>query len=323
MSIIVGWILTILLSFVIIRIMEKNPECTLFELLPKYFGKWIGKGLVVLWILLAAYVATTVMFSTIHIIKIWIVQDIRNYILMILFTIPIYMITKQGIRVIGIFAELVFIVTLWMPFLLLFALKDTQWLYLLPLGKEGLLPILSTVKSTIFSFLGFELTFIFYPFLKDKKSAFKGIVIANSLTMMIYLTTTIVCFIKFSPTEITDYVYPVLNLLKLIRLPFLERLEIIYLSFYLFIIFMTIIPYLYAVVLGTSQLLGKQDHRNSLRILLFLWILLSFFFIPSSFQITQLANWWGMAGIYSAFGFPIFLWIYGWIFHSVRKEQKQ
>ncbi|KRF19170.1 GerAB/ArcD/ProY family transporter [Paenibacillus sp. Soil787] len=322
-SIILGWILSILFSLVIIRIMEKNPEHTLFEIFTKYFGKWAGKGLVAAWSLLAAYAASTVMFSTIHIIKIWIVQDIRNFILMILFTIPIYMITKQGIRVIGLFAELVIIVTLWMPFLLLLALKDIEWMYLLPIGKGGVFPILSSVKSTIFSFIGFDLAFILYPFLKDKKSASKGIVIANSLTMIVYLITTIVCFIRFSRAEIIDYVYPMLNLLKVIRLPFLERLEIICLSFYLFIIFMTIIPLLYVATLGTSQLFGKQDHRNYLRILLFLWILLSFFFIPTSSQITLMANTWGIAGFYTAFVFPIFLWIYGSMFHYVRKEPKQ
>ncbi|KRF05481.1 hypothetical protein ASG89_20345 [Paenibacillus sp. Soil766] len=321
-SIVLGWMASMLLSLVIIRIMEKNPEHTIFELLSTYFGKWLGKGLGAVWIMFAAYSASLAMFATIHIIKIWIVQDIRNYILMILFVIPIYMITKQGIRMIGLFAELVLMVTLWIPILLLFALKDIQWMYLFPIGKVGVFPILSTIKSTIYSFLGFELVFILYPFLKDKKSASKGIVIANSLSMIVYVMTTIACFIRFAPSEVTDYVYPVLNLLKVIRLPFMERLEIICLSFYLFMIFMTIIPYLYTAALGISQLIGKQDHRNVLRILLFLWILLPFFFIPTSSQITQMANLWGITGVYSAFVFPIFLWIYGWIFHFVRKEAK-
>lgn len=322
-SIVLGWILSMLVSLVIIRVMEKNPEYTLFELLSKYFGKWVGKGFALAWILFAVYSAITVMFAAIHIIKIWIFPDMGNFILMILFTVPIYMITKQGIRVIGLFTELIFIITLWMPFLLLLTLKDIQWMYLLPIGKGGLFPILSTLKSTIFSFLGFELAFILYPFLKDKKSASKGIVIANSFSMIIYVTITVICFVKFSPDEVTEYVYPTLNLLKVIRLPFLERLEIIFLSFYLFIIFMTIIPYLYAAALGTSQLFGKQDHRNSIRILLILWIIMSFFFIPSSFQITQMAKSQGNIGLYFAFVFPIFLWIYGWIFHFVRKEPKQ
>ncbi|KRE75642.1 GerAB/ArcD/ProY family transporter [Paenibacillus sp. Soil750] len=322
-SIILGWMVSTLLSLVIIRIMKKNPEHTIFELLTTYFGKWVGKGLTVVWILVVVGGASSVMYSTIHIMKIWIVQDSRNVILMILFTIPIYIITKHGIRMIGLFAELVLFITLWLPFLLLFALKDIQWMYLFPIGKVGVYPILSAVKSTIYSFLGFELAFILYPFLKDKKTASKGIVIANSLTMIVYLVTTIVCFIRFSPTEVTDYVYPVLNLLKVIQLPFIERLEIICLSFYLFIIFMTIIPYLYAATLGISQLLGKQDHRNGLRILLFLWVLSSFFFIPTSSQITQMGQAWGIIGIYCAYVLPIFLWMYGWIFHYfMRKEAK-
>lgn len=322
-SIVLGWIVSMLVSLVIIRVMEKNPQYTLFELLSKYFGKWVGRGLAVAWILFAAYSAITVMLATIHIIKIWIVPDIRNFILMILFIVPVYMITKQGIRVIGIFAELVFMATLWMPFLLLSTLKDMEWMYLLPIGKGGLFPILSSVKSTVFAFLGFELAFILYPFLKDKKSASKGIVIANSLSMIIYLTITVICFVKFSPVEVTEYVYPTLNLLKVIRLPFLERLEIFCLPFYLFIIFMTIIPYLYMAALGISQIFGKQDHRNSIRIIMILWIVMSFFFIPTSSQIIQMGESQGTIGLFFAFVFPIFLWIYGWLFHHNRKEQKQ
>ncbi|OPH47409.1 hypothetical protein BC351_39965 [Paenibacillus ferrarius] len=322
-SILLGWILSMLFSLVVIKIMEKNAGYTFLELLSKYFGKWVGKSLSILWILYTAYAASVVMFSTIHIIKIWIVPDMRDFILMILFIIPIYMITKQGIRVIGLFAEFVFLISVWMPFLLLLTLKSTHWLYLLPIAKDGLFPILSTAKSTILSFLGFELAFILYPFLKDKKSASKGIVIANSLSMIIFLMVTVITLVKFSPEEIKDYVYPTLNLLKLIRLPFLERLEITFLAFYLFTLFMTIIPYLYTAVLGASQLVGKQDHRNVLRILICLWILLSFFFLPSSSQVTQMGKSWGMLGIYCAYGFPIFLWIYGWLFHHVRKGQKQ
>ncbi|BBH24083.1 germination protein [Paenibacillus baekrokdamisoli] len=322
-SIILGWILAILLSLVVLKIMEKNPESTLFDLLSRYFGKWVGKSISILWILYAAFAAFVVMFSTIHIIKIWIVPDMPNFVLMILFVIPNYMIAKHGMRVIGLFSELVFLVSMWMPFLLLYTLKDIQWLNLLPIAKEGLLPILVTVKSTILAFLGFELAFILYPFLKDKKSASKGIIIANSLSMIIFLAITVICFVRFSPEEVTDFVYPTLNLLKLIRLPFLEGLEFIFLCFYLFMLFITLIPYLYTAVLGVTQLFGKQDHRNSLRILLFLWILLSFFFIPSSSQITQMGKWWGEVGLYFAGVFPIFLWIYGWLFHFLRKEQKQ
>lgn len=322
-SIILGWIVAILLSLVIIRIMEKNPGCTLFEILTKYFGKWAGNSLVIGWVLLYACITSTIMFTAVHIIKIWINQGTPNYMLMILFVIPIYMVAKQGLRGIGHFAELVFIVTMWMPFLLILTLQDTQWMNLIPIGKEGISPILSSVKSTLYSFTGFEVAFFFYPFLKDKKSASKGIVLANSITMLIYIAAVIVCFVKFSRAEIMDYVYPTLNVLKLIRLPFLERLEIICLPLFLVFTFMTIIPVLYVAALGASKLLDKQDHRNFLRIILTLWILVSFFYIPTTFQITKMAKIVEVLTLYFYYVFPIFLWIYGWIFHFVRKEVRQ
>ncbi|OCT10933.1 hypothetical protein A8709_04305 [Paenibacillus pectinilyticus] len=322
-SILLGWVLSVLVSLVIVQIMERNPGFTLVELVSHYFGKWIGKGVTVVWISYTVYAASVVMFSTVYIIKLWIVPNMQDVILMILFIIPIYMITKHGLRVIGYFAELVFVVSIWIALLIFFTFKNTQWLFLLPIGKEGIMPILSTVKSTILSFLGFELAFILYPFLKDKKNASKGIIIANSISMLIFLTVTVISFIKFSPDEISDYPYPTLNLLKLIQLPFLERLEILSLSVYLLLLFMTIIPYLYTAVLGTVQLFGKQDHRNVLRIVLILWLLLSFVFIPSSTQVMQMSKSWGMAGTYLAYVFPIFLWMYGWMFHRRRKEQKQ
>lgn len=322
-SIILGWILSMLLSLVVIQIMNKNHGSTVFELLSQYFGKWVGKGVSVLWILYAAYAASVVMFSTVYLVKLWIVPGIGEFIMMLLFIIPIYIITKHGVRVIGLFAEFVLLISIWMPFLLLFALKDTHWLFLLPIGKEGLFPILSTVKSTILSFLGFEMAFILYPFLKDKKSASKGIVIANSLSMIIFVMVTVVSFVRFSPDEINDYVYPTLNLLKLIQLPFLERLEIIFLSVYLFTLFMTIIPYLYGAVLGASQLFGMEDHRTMLRVVMCLWFILPFFFLPSASQINAMGKSWGMAGTYFAYVLPIFLWIYGLLFHPASKAYKQ
>ncbi|MBP1962284.1 GerAB/ArcD/ProY family transporter [Paenibacillus aceris] len=323
LSILLGWLLCILASLFVIRIMDKNPGYTLIEILSANFGKWMGRGLSVLWIMYTAFAASVAMFSTIFIIKLWIIPDMWDFILMILFLVPIYMVTKQGVRIIGVSAELIFLVSIWMPFFLFFTLKDFHWLFLLPIAKEGLLPILSTVKSTIFSFLGFELAFILYPFLKDKKSASKGIVIANSLSMIIFVFVTVICYIKFSPDEIKDYAYPTLNLLKVIRLPFLERLEITFLSFYLLILFITVIPYLYTTVLGISQLCGKQDHRTVLRIFIGLLILISFFFSPSSSQVARLGILWGQLGTYFAYVFPVCLWIYGWLFQLVRKGQVQ
>jgi len=110
------------------------------------------------------------------------------------------------------------------------------------------MPILYTVKTTVIAFLGFEMAFLFYPYLQNKKAAAKGIVIANTLTLVVYLHITFICFIYFSPEEITQFLWPTLTLVKPIQFPFLERMEIVFVSFYIFLFSTSGIPYLFFVL---------------------------------------------------------------------------
>ena len=75
------------------------------------------------------------------------------------------------VLIISRYAVFTVLFTLWMPLLLFIPLKDGHWIYLLPLLKEGWIPVFNTVKSTIIAFLGFEFAFVLYPYLSNKSSA--------------------------------------------------------------------------------------------------------------------------------------------------------
>lgn len=320
-SLLIGWVLSILLSIIIIKTMEKHPNDTLFDLMPRYFGKWLGRGINLVWILYSLTSASIVMITSIHVMQVWILPNTKQYILIMLFIIPIYVITRHGIKVIGRFGEFVYLFTLWMLYSLFFTLEDADWLNLIPIAKSGWMPIFTAVKSTLLSFLGFELAYILYPFLKDKKSAVKGVIIANGLSLLVYLIATILCYVKFSPEEVKQFVWPTLLLLKVVSFPFLERWEIVFLSIYLFVLFMTIIPYLYTALLGSTQWLGKENHRPLLWIVLFIWAAASFFYIPTHAEVIKLGEWLGETGMYMAFVFPVLLWLYSRLFHVGKKGQ--
>ena len=59
----------------------------------------------------------------------------------------------------------------------------------------------------------------------------KGIVLANLITLFIYLQVTFVSFVYFSPDGITKFLWPTLSLVTPFHFSFLERFEIIFLSF--------------------------------------------------------------------------------------------
>ena len=140
------------------------------------------------------------------------------------------MLACKGVLIISRYAVFTVFFTLWMPFLLFIPLKDGHWIYLLPLLKEGWIPVLNTVKSTIIAFLGFEFAFVLYPYLSNKSSA-KGIVLANLITLFIYLQVTFVSFVYFSPDGITKFLWPTLSLVTPFHFSFLERFEIIFCHF--------------------------------------------------------------------------------------------
>lgn len=317
-AIIMGGMLSIIASLVIINIMEQHPEDTIFDLLPRYFGKWLGKLFSLAFSVYAALAATTVVFTAIHLVQVWILPQTSNYWIMILFMIPGFLAARNGVRILGRYAEIVFYMTLWMPILIALPTKDGHLLHLLPVIKEGWLPIIKTVKMTILSFLGFELAFVLYPFLKEKHLAKKGIIIANVISLSAFVFVTIVSFIFYSPDEITQYVWPTLSLLKTIEFPFMERFEIIFLAAYLFVLSTTGVPYIFTAAFGISHVLDQVDHVRVLVVGVGMYIVVAFLYNPSFSDLQTFSEWWGKTGTVVGYFFPIGLWLYMKIYQRLR-----
>ncbi|QDX95417.1 spore gernimation protein [Brevibacillus laterosporus] len=320
-SILLGWMLSICASLLITYIMKKHPQKTLFDLLPYYFGTWLGNFGNLLMILYGAFVTVTVLFTALFVINVWVLVETPNYMILALYLIPAYIIGHKGVRVLGRYSEIIFFLTLWIPILLLVPLQDAHPLHLLPVIKEGWLPIFHAVKTTIVSFLGFEMAFFFYPFLTCKQHATKGIVIANTLSLLVFLHITLITYLFYSPYESIQYQWPTLNLLKEIEFPFLERFEIIFLSSYMVVLSTTWLPYTFITVFGSSTLLKKEAHyQQHLLVFLVLLLITGFFFQPSYTQIAQLAKAWGAAGSIIAYVLPVVLWLYMGLHHFFQRR---
>ncbi|WP_374723073.1 GerAB/ArcD/ProY family transporter [Peribacillus tepidiphilus] len=308
-SIIIGCALSIVVSLCIVHLMAKHPGDTMLELLTRYLGKWIGKAVMVIWILYALFSGTIVLFVTLVILQTWVLPNTSSYLFVSLLMIPTYVIMRGGVQIVARYAEIVFFMTLLLPFLLLLPLKESHWINLLPILKEGWMPIFYTVKTTILAFLGFEMAFLFYPYLQNKKAAAKGIVIANIITMLVYLQITLGCFVYFSPDEITKFLWPTLTLVKPISFSFLERMEIIYVTFYIFVFSTSGIPYLFFVTDHFSQLFNKKDWQLPY-LLLPLFGVVSFFIRPSYEELQLLKKWWEWMAYLVVYAFPLVFLFY-------------
>lgn len=303
-----GWIGSVLASLAMIQVMKKYPGGTVIHLVRHYFGKWSGTLMTIIFAVYMILFAYLIFNRMALLIKTWIMQQSYTYVLMLLFVVPAFIVVKGGVRSLGRFAEVVIMSTIWMPFILLYVLTDAYWVHLLPILKEGWMPVWHSVGSTILSFLGFESILFFYPYLENKKSASASVVIANTMTLAVYLFVTIICFVVYSPDEITQYQEAPLSVSKIIEFRFLERFDIIFLSVYVILICKTWFPALHIAVQCTEQLVAKGKTTYHIIVLLAGMIVITFFSDPSWRQSKDWILRFNHFGVGIAYLLPFCLW---------------
>ncbi|MCD9024964.1 GerAB/ArcD/ProY family transporter [Cohnella silvisoli] len=320
MSIIIGWVISAAASIAIIRVMKNHPEGTLLDLLTRFMGMWAGKVISLLLSLYYFYILYDGLTRTILITKAWLLPTIPNFILMILLLIPTYAIAQHGPSVLGRYAELIAYMSLWIPFVYILTLKNAHWLHLLPMFKDGWQPILSAVKETIYPSLGMAATFILYPFLKHKEKAATGILISTSLSMVVYLFFTVICFLYYSPDDISNYNDVVISVLKSIEFKFVERIEVIFIAYHLFLYSLVWIPTMYLTTYCTSWLFRQSDHRGHMTWLCVLLAIGTIIYSPTFNQSDRLENLLTWIGFGTEYVFPVCLAVYLWIRKSSKRR---
>ncbi|SFS90044.1 GerAB/ArcD/ProY family transporter [Marininema halotolerans] len=320
-SVILGIAISLTVSILIIKIMEKHPEMTLYDILPLYFGKWLGRFFIFIWIAWTLAASTTAFLATIFITQMWLLPKSSSILIGALFLVPIYLTAKEGVRNISSFFQFVFLSTIWMEFTLLYSGGGSQILNFLPIGADGITPIIKGALVFLPSCFGFEIALFLYPFLKNKKQAIKGVLIAHALTFNISFMLIVLCFLKYSQEEIQLFVFPTLNLLKEIQLPFIERLEIPFLAIYLMVMLSTAISYLYISLFGMAQFTQKRSHIPFLWIAMVFWLIILFSVNFSFRHLQQVERIWQKNIVFIPLVFPILLLIYIKIHHFVQQRR--
>ncbi|QGQ98610.1 spore gernimation protein [Paenibacillus psychroresistens] len=320
-SLIIGWIIAVCISVIIIKIMKKHPDSSIIDILPRYFGKWLGNLITIAYAIYFLLVAYIVIDRTVLYTKLWSLQQTSSSLILLMLLIPTYMIGKKSIRITGRYAELVFFLFFWMGIIYLVPLKHAHWLHLLPFIKEGWQPILLTVKTALYAFSGFESAFFLYPFLTNKKLATVGIVMANTISLSVFLLVTLVCFLFFSPDEITHYFDPSIEVLKVIEFRFLERFDVCMFIAYIFVLTLTWIPLLQFCVLCTSHIMGKADPKNHFLIVLLLILAITYFINPTFKQNDSLRSVVNIFKLILAFIFPICLLLYSFLYDYFQRRK--
>ncbi|RUS44624.1 GerAB/ArcD/ProY family transporter [Cohnella sp. AR92] len=155
-------------------------------------------------------------------------------------------------------------------------------------------------------FVGFEFILFLFPNFERRQKVFKGIYIGHAFFTFALLLVAIVSFGFFSFQEVQALPYPVINTMEYIELPFINRLENLIFTFFLFANIVSTVTFGYMGQVTLKRIVPKLPDK----VLVFAIILLVFA-VGCFFRILRQTEAWLERGFYIemalAFAMPIVL----------------
>jgi len=154
---------------------------------------------------------------------------------------------------------LIYLVLIPFTILIAFGLFEVDFTNLLPVMTSDPQDIARGSLWSGISFTGLEFVLFLYPYSANKKDLQKSLLHATMLIGFLMLFITIVALARFGPFRILHQMWPVLEMLKMIRLPgaFVERQDAFVMTFWIISVFSITGAGLFFSSLLTKDIIGK------------------------------------------------------------------
>lgn len=265
-----SWI-SVLLTGVIIQItillfgalMMRFPSSHLYGIVQSIFGKWIGKMIVILYSMYFIGIGGLVLAKFSYILKAWMMPLTPKWLLLVLMVVTAVYLVKDNLQLMARFFVLSSVVLIGFIGLSAYALKDANITYILPVGSNGVHPVIQGIQPALYTFQGFELLLVIHPFVQsNKRGVLKAATIANIFITLFYSFLVLTCLLYFSPGELKLVPEPVLYLIKSFSFRIIERPDLLFTSMWIVLVATTFMTMLYASSLGLSIVMNSNKIKN-------------------------------------------------------------
>lgn len=293
-----GWISTFISGIVIQLIIlviwavgRRFPNLTVYEILPRVFGKVLGKTVHVAYIVyfILTGVSTIVNFGSI--IGKWMFSNTPSWAVYVLMLGVCMYLAREGLRTIARFFVCVTSLIVIMIAIAAWAYTKANLLYILPIGQAGLLDIVKGAYQVTVAMIGFEFLLVIYPYVEGgSKAVLKAASIGNGITTLLYVFMVFTSFVFFSPNEMELVPEPVLYMLRAFTFQLIERPDLYFLSIWMVMVSTSLIGNLYLASKGLIRLFGGNKHRKAIPYIAFLVFVVAMF-MKDPFKIEAFTGW--------------------------------
>ncbi len=258
MPVIFGLVATLTL-WPMVWLCSKYPNDHLFRINEILLGKVLGKGLNFLFVIQFIIFSAGIISNYMHLIQSTALQEQTITLPVLCFLLLLIYIVSGGIKSIARFCMMTFFITIGMYYFTRWAIEKGEVSHLLPLFNFSGKDFMNAFKDGYLSILGYELILFYFPYIIDQKKAFRHSLIGIWISIFLCFFTTVVSVIYYSEWQLKNVEFSVLNLFKAGEFTFVERIDIIGITLWVFLILSTAAAYVWCAKLGVESVFKKKN----------------------------------------------------------------
>jgi spore germination protein (amino acid permease) len=276
-STLIAGVITQMIIFVLWGLCQRFPSLSLYQILPKLLGRILGKFIIFSYSLYFIVTGSLVLARYSDILDKWILPRTPNWITMVIILIICIYIVHEGLTSIARFYVLVSPILILLMVLISYTMKDANFLYIFPIGENGIQTILKGSKEASFSMLGFETFLFIHPFVQStEKGKLIAITTSNIFVTLFYTFLVFASLVYFEiNADIALTPEPILYMIKAYSFQILERTDLFFLSLWLMIVATSIGNWLLLSAMGLESLFRKKHYSRFLPVVAGFYLILA------------------------------------------------
>lgn len=305
LSIIIAYLAMVLVVSVMFVILNQYKNADIFGIQVDLFGKWIGKLFGLVYVLYFGIALLSVLLTYIEVIQIFIYPTLPSYVIGALLLILVAYSILGGLRIVIGVCFIFFLLSQVLWIFVYDPLSRSDWGHFMPMFQASLPDLLQGAKATTYTFAGFEILFLLYPFISNKEKAKLPAFLGITFTAFVFVITTIVVIGYFSLERVTHIEWPFLSSFRSVSFSFLERLDYIVIVEWMMVIIPNNVLLMWAVIHGLKRLFNIPS-KPTLFVACTLFLIAAIV-IKHDQQILRLTDFVAQIGFWIIFVYPFIL----------------
>lgn len=303
-----GWISVVITGFIAIAVaaliaflLKKSSDKGILDINKAIFGKVLGTGLnllIFVYLLIATSAGARVFLIFLRVSLFPLTPPL---IMSLIILSPSFYMVWYGLKTTARYKACTIFSYITMMIYIILIYKEIRLSFLMPVGEAGIIPILNSIKTSYFAYIGLELIAVYYAEITDKERALKWHVVANIFSMIFLTIITAACTSVFGEKFLSVQNMPLFNLFRIHNAIVLERVDLFMIAFWFFAMSCSVRAYMMASWYSLVKIC--KDKKSPIIYTIFIVLLLIISRIPKdinqSYQSLDIIN-------YSGIGITIF-----------------